>query len=67
MTTAITVFVLIVVLIGAFILGLLVRGHEGVRRTWEVLEAGLESSDLTDMQRLEVVKKMREVLRSKKS
>jgi len=66
MTTAIIIFVLIVVLIGAFVLGVYIGGYFGIHRVWEVLEAAFDNSNLTDSQRLEVVSKMREAIKSKK-
>lgn len=66
MTTAITIFVLIVVLAGAFVFGVYVGGYFGVHRTGEVLEAALDNSDITDLQRLQIVSKMREAIKSKK-
>ena len=66
MTTAIIIFVLIMVLIGPFILGVYIGVHFGIHRVWDVLEAALENSNLTDSQRLEIVAKMGEAIKSKK-
>lgn len=66
MTTAIIIFVLIVVFIGVFAVGVYIGGYLAVHRTWEVLEAALDNSPLTDLQRVELVSKMREVLNRKK-
>lgn len=60
MTTKIIILILALFAVG-FLFGFFAGAYYGVRRAWNIFERAIDSSDLTKWQKLDLVKKIREV------
>lgn len=65
MTTAILIFLLIVLFVGGFFFGVYVGGLLGIRRLWECVETALDNSDLTNLQRIQIAEKIKDATKNK--
>lgn len=66
MTTAIFIFLLLIaVFAGGFCFGVFVGGLLGIRHLWECVETALDSSDLTDLQRIQIAEKIKDATKKK--
>lgn len=61
MTTAILIFLLMASFFGGFCFGTFL----GIRRLWECVETALDNSDLTNLQRIQIVEKIKDANKNK--
>lgn len=60
MTTKIIILIIALYAVG-FLFGIFAGAYYGVRRAWKIFERAIDSSDLTKWQKLNLVKKIREI------